>query len=151
MESTSSAQGGRVMFHRIQFLFFWILLAESPRVNAWSTSTFTPQWSYLNHPGISTSTSTSTSTTSSIIMMGTRGKKIRKEKRRASKEPTPPQIQTPYGPIRFNKPPRVCDSYSGSTLDTEFSLASSFFDDLCSESQRVSLTTTLEAKRMVVI
>jgi tryptophan-rich hypothetical protein len=104
------------MFHRMQLIFFCILLAESPRVRAWSTSTFIPQ--RIDMPSLQTASTGGVTVGSrfsrtSIIMMGTRGKKIRKEKRRASKEPTPPQIQTPYGPIRFNKPPRVCDCCKG--------------------------------------
>lgn len=51
--------------------------------------------------------------TTSQLFMGQRGKRIRKEKRRARKEPTPPRIQTPYGPIRFNKPPRRCETCQG--------------------------------------
>ncbi len=45
--------------------------------------------------------------------MGQRGKRIRKERRRLLQDPTPPRILTPYGPIRLNKPPRVCDTCSG--------------------------------------
>lgn len=48
--------------------------------------------------------------------MGLRGKKIRKEKRRAAREETPPRIVTPYGPIRLPKPPRVCDVCNGRGL-----------------------------------
>jgi tryptophan-rich hypothetical protein len=51
-----------------------------------------------------------------ITMMGQRGKRMRREKRRALKEPTPPRIQTPYGPIRLAKPPRVCERCSGRGL-----------------------------------
>jgi len=47
------------------------------------------------------------------ISMGLRGKRIRSEKRRAMQDPTPPRIATAYGPIRFNKPPRICESCSG--------------------------------------
>jgi len=50
-------------------------------------------------------------------MMGLRGKKIRREKRRARQESkTPPRIQTPYGPIRLNRnesPTRTCDYCGG--------------------------------------
>jgi len=45
--------------------------------------------------------------------MGQRGKRIRREKRRALQEPTPPRIETPYGPIRLTRPPRVCDTCQG--------------------------------------
>jgi tryptophan-rich hypothetical protein len=109
MESKSQRVRRRVMFHhRIRFILCWILLAAPLRVKAWSRSTFTPPRIY--RPSLETGR------TSSIIMMGQRGKKIRKEKRRASKEPTPPQIQTPYGPIRMNRPPRVCDCCNGRGL-----------------------------------
>jgi tryptophan-rich hypothetical protein len=110
------------MFHRIRFMLCWILLADAPRVKAWSMSTFTPQGIYRpSHlvplqtavPIITRPSTSIRSRSNSIILMGTRGKKIRKEKRRASKEPTPPQIQTPYGPIRLNRPPRVCDCCNG--------------------------------------
>jgi tryptophan-rich hypothetical protein len=105
------------MLHRIRFMLCCVILADAPRVEAWSMSTFTPQ--RIDRPSLiqgGTSTCTRRSTTNFSIMMGTRGKKIRKEKRRASKEPTPPQIQTPYGPIRMNKPPRVCDCCKGRGL-----------------------------------
>jgi tryptophan-rich hypothetical protein len=42
------------------------------------------------------------------LAMGLRGKKIRREKRKAMQEPTPPRVITPYGPIRLSKPPKVC-------------------------------------------
>jgi len=47
------------------------------------------------------------------LFMGQRGKRIKKEKKRAMREPTPPRIETPYGPIRLNKPPRKCEKCSG--------------------------------------
>ena len=46
-------------------------------------------------------------------LYGLRGKKIRREKRKALKDPTPPRIETPYGPIRIPKPPRVCETCFG--------------------------------------
>lgn len=55
----------------------------------------------------------STVTTTTALCMGLRGKKIRREKRRARKEPTPPRIVTPYGPIRMPRPPRVCEVCRG--------------------------------------
>lgn len=49
--------------------------------------------------------------------MGLRGKRARREKRRAMQEPTPPLIQTPYGPIRPSKPAfRPCDCCRGRGL-----------------------------------
>lgn len=125
MESKSQSQRVRgVMFLRMRFILCcWILLANPPRgVEAWSMSTFTPHridrpaWSYTNNNTYRPSSISIRSRSMSIIIMGTRGKKIRKEKRRASKEPTPPRIQTPYGPIRMSKPPRVCDCCNGRGL-----------------------------------
>lgn len=48
-----------------------------------------------------------------LIMMGKRGKKLRKEMREERRKPTPPRIQTPYGPIRMNSPPRMCLACAG--------------------------------------
>merc|ERR1712087_929508 len=45
--------------------------------------------------------------------MGKRGKKLRKEMRKERQKPTPPRIQTPYGPIRLNSPPRMCLTCAG--------------------------------------
>jgi tryptophan-rich hypothetical protein len=50
---------------------------------------------------------------SSALYMGLRGKKIRREKRLAQKLATPPRIETPYGPIRISRPPRICDTCRG--------------------------------------
>jgi len=44
-----------------------------------------------------------------ILFMGLRGKRIRREKRKAWQDPTPPRLDTPYGPIRLTRPPRTCD------------------------------------------
>lgn len=51
--------------------------------------------------------------TSTALAMGLRGKKRRREIRNSRKDPTPPRIQTPYGPIRITKPPRRCDVCAG--------------------------------------
>ncbi len=45
----------------------------------------------------------------SNLYMGVRGKKIRKEIREEKEMETPPRINTPYGPIRFNRPLTMCD------------------------------------------
>lgn len=50
---------------------------------------------------------------STTALFGLRGKKVRKERRKALKEATPPRIETPYGAIRLIKPPRVCDTCRG--------------------------------------
>jgi tryptophan-rich hypothetical protein len=50
---------------------------------------------------------------STCLLMGLRGKKIRREKRKALREPTPARVDTPYGPIRFNRPPRSCECCRG--------------------------------------
>lgn len=62
------------------------------------------------------SSSRSRPTNPLVIMMGQRGKRIRREKRKALQEPTPPRILTPYGPIRLPKPPRPCDCCRGRGL-----------------------------------
>jgi len=49
-------------------------------------------------------------------LFGLRGKRIRRERRRALQDPTPPRIQTPYGPIRLNRPPRLCECCTGRGL-----------------------------------
>lgn len=48
--------------------------------------------------------------------MGVRGKRVRRQKRKAAKEDTPPRVQTPYGPIRLPRPPRFCDTCRGRGL-----------------------------------
>lgn len=50
---------------------------------------------------------------SATALFGQRGKRIRREKRKALQQPTPPRIQTPYGPIRLSYPPRQCDTCNG--------------------------------------
>jgi tryptophan-rich hypothetical protein len=52
----------------------------------------------------------------SVLIMGLRGKKIRREKRRALQDPTPARIQTPYGAIRLSRPPRLCECCRGRGL-----------------------------------
>jgi len=47
------------------------------------------------------------------LSMGVRGKKIRKEIKREKEMITPPRINTPYGPIRFNRPLTMCDICTG--------------------------------------
>mmetsp|Transcript_24115 Transcript_24115/g.27922 ORF Transcript_24115/g.27922 Transcript_24115/m.27922 type:complete len:263 (+) Transcript_24115:179-967(+) len=49
----------------------------------------------------------------SIIMMGQRGKRIKKEIKKEREIEAPPRVQTPYGPIRFNRPLSICDSCKG--------------------------------------
>jgi tryptophan-rich hypothetical protein len=50
----------------------------------------------------------------STLRMGSRGKKIRRHKREARERlKTPARVQTAYGPIRFARPPRVCDACRG--------------------------------------
>mmetsp|Transcript_15800 Transcript_15800/g.23747 ORF Transcript_15800/g.23747 Transcript_15800/m.23747 type:complete len:273 (+) Transcript_15800:137-955(+) len=51
--------------------------------------------------------------TMDIVMMGQRGKRIKKEIKKEREMETPPRIQTPYGPIRFNRPLAICDACSG--------------------------------------
>jgi len=53
---------------------------------------------------------------SRLVLNGRRGKQIRREKRKALREPIPPRIETPYGPIRFPKPPQTCVKCSGRGL-----------------------------------
>jgi hypothetical protein len=48
-----------------------------------------------------------------VLFMGIRGKKIRREKRKALKEATPPVVHTPYGKIRISRPPRLCTCCNG--------------------------------------
>jgi len=43
------------------------------------------------------------------LYMGVRGKKIRKEIRKEKEMETPPRFNTPYGPIRYNRPLTMCD------------------------------------------
>lgn len=47
------------------------------------------------------------------IMMGQRGKRIKKEIKREREAEVPPRINTPYGPIRFNRPLSTCDACQG--------------------------------------
>lgn len=49
-------------------------------------------------------------------LYGLRGKKIRRLKRQAMQEQTPPRIETIYGPIRISQPPRVCETCQGRGL-----------------------------------
>lgn len=49
----------------------------------------------------------------SRLFMGLRGKKIRRLKRAAAREPTPPKVATPYGAVRVARPPQVCDACRG--------------------------------------
>ena len=53
---------------------------------------------------------------SARLFMGLRGKRIKQEKRKAREEPTPPRIETPYGPIRRSLPPKTCETCSGRGL-----------------------------------
>jgi len=52
-------------------------------------------------------------TTGTVLFMGLRGKKLRRLKREARKDPTPPRIETPYGPIRIMRPPTTCHVCQG--------------------------------------
>jgi hypothetical protein len=53
----------------------------------------------------------------SLLHMGLRGKKIRRHKRQAQEIlKTPARVETAYGPIRFARPPRVCDACRGRGL-----------------------------------
>ena len=49
----------------------------------------------------------------SVIMMGQRGKRIKKEIKKEKKEEVPPRINTPYGPIRNSRPLTPCDTCLG--------------------------------------
>jgi len=111
------------MISRPLCIFLAILLTLTPGA---SWSTFTPSahrrlHSYSNQSPLTRETPLYERQFSdyqrqrarSFLEMGLRGKRIRREKRKAMREPTPPQIQTPYGPVRMNRPPRVCDMCRG--------------------------------------
>lgn len=97
-------------FHSLHLLFFSILVHP---VQGWmvlsSSATSAFFGASLEHYSLS-------SRKKVFLTMGIRGKKIRREKRKALKEPTPPVLNTPYGKIRFNRPPRICDCCGGTCL-----------------------------------
>lgn len=49
----------------------------------------------------------------SIILMGQRGKRIKKEIKKERQMETPPRIPTPYGPIRMMRPLSICETCHG--------------------------------------
>jgi len=92
--------------------FFWVgwldFIGAFHTTSAWtwkpqrqsSLSFHIPQgWSRLKRPH--------------TIMMGQRGKRIKKEIKREREAEVPPRINTPYGPIRFNRPLSTCDACQG--------------------------------------
>ena len=48
-----------------------------------------------------------------VIMMGQRGKRIKKEIKKELQMDTPPRIKTPYGDIRMMRPLSICPTCQG--------------------------------------